>query len=261
MPVSCLTKLGRSLPAAVLVAALWGSSTAHADSDALWKIVSGQCVPNEEQHDNPAPCALVDLSLGDEHGYAVLKDIKGPRQFLVIATSPISGIESPEILAPDATNYFAAAWRSRSFLDERTGFQVPRDWVSLAINSAVARTQDQLHIHIDCVRADVRAAVITHLAEIGSSWAPFPVPLAGNSYSAIEVAGENLDNVNPFRLLADGLPNARDDMGRQTLVVLGTVGASGQPGFVILADQVYPEAGDVGAGEDLQDHTSCPVSK
>jgi CDP-diacylglycerol pyrophosphatase len=138
---------------------------------------------------------------------------------------------------------------------------VPRDWVSLAINSAVARTQDQLHIHIDCVRADVRAAVITHLAEIGSSWAPFPVPLAGNSYSAIEVAGENLDNVNPFRLLADGLPNARDAMGRQTLVVLGTVGASGQPGFVFLADQVYPEAGDVGAGEDLQDHTSCPVSK
>jgi CDP-diacylglycerol pyrophosphatase len=55
--------------------------------------------PTRRQHDDPAPCATVDLSAGDEQGYAVLKDINGATQFLLIATEQISGIESPAILA------------------------------------------------------------------------------------------------------------------------------------------------------------------
>jgi CDP-diacylglycerol pyrophosphatase len=214
--------------------------------------------PTRGEHDDPAPCAMVDLSAGEEQGYAVLKDINGATQFLLIPTEQISGIESPAILAPGATNYFAAAWGARSFVDERSGQTLPRDWVSLAVNSEVSRSQNQLHIHIDCIRADVHEALTAHAAEVGSVWTPFPVPLAGHPYSAIAVTGDDLDAVNPFALLADGVGGARADMGLETLVVVGAIGADGQPGFVILAGRADDTTGDTGSGEELQDHTSCP---
>jgi CDP-diacylglycerol pyrophosphatase len=252
--------LARLLIAAAVIVALWSVGVGRADVDpgALWTIVNERCVPDQQQRDDPAPCAMVDLSAGEQQGYAVLKDIVGATQFLLIPTERIDGIDSPEILAPGATNYFAAAWRERSFVDQRAGQPLRRDWVSLAINSAVSRSQNQLHVHIDCVRADVHEALIEHAAAIGPVWTPFPVPLAGHRYSAISVPGENLDAVNPFVLLADGLGGARDNMGLQTLVAVGATDADGQPSFVILAGRADRTTGDTGSGEELQDHNSCP---
>lgn len=234
-----------------------GISAAQGDPNALWNIVNGQCVPNQLQHDDPAPCAQVDLGAGEQNGHAVLKDLVGPLQFLLIPTGRISGIESPELLAPGATNYFAAAWRARSFVEERAGRTLPRDWLSLAINSEQARTQNELHIHVDCLSADVHEALVQHSSEIGPEWAAFPVPLASQRYSAVFVDGEDLEAVNPFVLLADGVPGARADMGDQTLVVVGAVGRDGNPGFIVLADRVDPATGDRAGGEALQDHAAC----
>jgi hypothetical protein len=136
-------------------------------------------------------------------------------------TDRISGIESPTLLEPDATDYFAAAWRTRSFVGARAGGDIPRDWMSLAVNSALARAQNQLHIHVDCVRADVREALSRRIADVGSDWAPFPEPLRGRPYLAMAVEGENLAGTNPVQLLAEHVSAARDDMGRETLVVVG----------------------------------------
>ena len=239
-----------------LIVAAGGVTAAHANADpnALWTIVHHQCVPDQETSSDPAPCSLVDLGAGERHGYAVLKDLVGATQYLVIATDRISGVESPTLLEPDATNYFAAAWRASSFVDARAGVDIPRDWMSLAINSAVARTQNQFHIHVDCVRADVRETLSRHIADVGSDWAPFPKPLRGHPYLAMAVAGETLDATNPVQLLADRV----DDMGLETLVMVGTYLSDGQPGFILLAGRADPAAGNLGAGEELQDHTTCP---
>jgi CDP-diacylglycerol pyrophosphatase len=253
-----LTKAAAALALAICAAS---PAVAHGDPNALWDIVGGQCVPDQEQHGDPAPCADVDLSAGPERGTAVLKDLVGATQYLLIPTGRVTGIESPELLAPDAPNYFAAAWRAKSFVDDRAGWTLPRDWVSLAINSEDARTQDQLHIHVDCVRRDVYEALTIHRGAVGPRWAPFPVPLAGHRYSAIAVEGEDLDGVDPFHLLADGIAGARSDMGAQTLVVVGAYDAGGQPGFLVLADHVDAADGDVAGGEALQDHQSCPPPK
>src|SRR5262249_41995884 len=159
-----------------------------------------------QQHD-PAPCSRVELSRGEAGGYAVLKDLVGDRQYLLIPTARIAGMESPELLNPGATNYFAAAWQARSFVEQKSGGTIARDWMSLAITSAMARSQNQLHIHIDCLRADVHDALRTAAGAIGPVWAPVPVPLAGHTYWAMSVGGTELD-ANPFTLLADGLPGA-----------------------------------------------------
>lgn len=230
---------------------------AAADPNALWAIVNSQCVPDQRNNGDPAPCALVDLDGGEPRGYAVLKDLVGATQFLLIPTERVGGIESPQILAADAPNYFADAWRARSFVEQRVGRELPKEWMSLAINSADARSQDQLHIHIDCVRADVRQALTAHATDIGSTWQPFPVELAGQRYRALALQGSDLDADNPFQLLYDGLPPG-DTMGAQTLVVVGNTGVDGRPGFVLLAGHDDAARPGSGHGEDLQDHAACP---
>jgi CDP-diacylglycerol pyrophosphatase len=225
-----------------------GIGWAGADPNVLWTIVHDQCSPHEEQDDDPAPCALVDAA----DGYAVLKDLVGERQFLLIPTLQISGIESPILLDPEAKDYFADAWHARYLIEERAGRSLPPEWVSLAVNSMVARSQNQLHIHIDCLRADVHQSLVQHAASIGPAWAPFAVPLAGAPYSAIKIS--DLNGINVFQLLADSLPGAREDMSRRTLVVVGSPSGSG---FVVLAGQADAAEGDEGSGEDLQDHALC----
>ena len=235
-----------------LIMAATSTAIVRADGDpgALWHIVHHQCVPNQLAHGDPAPCAAVDSDT------AVLKDLVGATQFLLIPTQRISGIEDPAILRPDAPNYFAAAWRARSFVDERAGVMLPREWVSLAINSAFSRSQNQLHIHVDCVSPEVRDALRAYGADVGSVWAPFPVPLTGHRYDAIRLAGDELA-VNPFALLADGIAGARADMAARTLVVVGARNIDGSPGFLVLAGRVDAATGDDAEGEQLQDHDFC----
>jgi CDP-diacylglycerol pyrophosphatase len=244
--------------AAWLVAGLLlAPSASHAaDPSALWKIVSGQCVPHQESVHDPAPCARVELSQGVDKGFAVLKDINGAYQFLLIPTARITGMEDPAILAPDAPNYWGAAWQARYFVEGRLHAELPRDAVALAINSSVGRTQDQLHIHIDCVRQDVHDILAANMDQITDSWAPFPEPLAGHHYKAIRIAGETLGKINPFRELAD---SGVADLGMHTLVLVGAILPNGEGGFVLLDDQVNLLAGDRASGEQLQDH-ACSVA-
>lgn len=236
-----------------LLLALAALPVRAANPDALWHIVHDQCVPDQQANGAPAPCALVDLA----DGYAVLKDIAGATQFLLIPTARITGIEDPAILAPIAPNYFAAAWQAHDMVEQRTQQTLPRDAIGLAINSVDARSQNQLHIHIDCLRPDVVAAVRAHRAAVGPLWAPFPVALLGHPYLARRVMSEDLSDANPFRLLANGVPAARADMGQWTLVAAATT-FDGAPGFVLLADHVNLTIMDHAHGEELLDQ-ACAI--
>jgi CDP-diacylglycerol pyrophosphatase len=240
---------------ALLGATLGSARPAHADANALWHIVGEHCVPDEKDNHSPRPCEEVNLA----GGYAVLKDIVGKTQFLLIPTTRISGIESPTILAPNAPNYWEAAWQARRFVDERAQRQLPRDVIGLAINSISGRTQNELHIHIDCMRPDVISALREHAAAIGPKWTRFPVPLSGHDYMAMRLDQATLADTNPFVLLADGVPGARADMGHETLVVVGDK-YHGKDDFVLLAGHANPATGNWGAGEQLQDHSCAAAS-
>jgi CDP-diacylglycerol pyrophosphatase len=226
-------------------------TAAHAaDPSALWHIAHDRCVPHQQNDNDPGPCSLVDLA----SGYVILKDIVGATQFLLIPTARIGGIESAAILEPGAANYWDEAWRARHFMEDRAGKPLPRETISLAINSPYGRTQDQLHIHIDCVRADVHDAIVSRRDEIGRTWSAFPTPLVNLPWRALRVDGENLDRADPFRLLADGDRDAAADMAKHTLVVVGMTYQDNQPGFVVLDGKVDVPAGNRASGEVLQDH-------
>ena len=69
----------------------------------------GECVPDMEAGLGPKPCERVDLDGGVEQGVAILKDLVGVSQMLAIPTRRITGIEDPQLLAPNAPPVFAVA--------------------------------------------------------------------------------------------------------------------------------------------------------
>jgi CDP-diacylglycerol pyrophosphatase len=231
------------------LAAVAASGCRHSNSDKLWEIVGGQCVPDQRDHNAPAPCAEVNLA----DGYAVLKDINGPYQYLLIPTAKVSGIESPELLAPDAPRYFADAWAARKYVEQGYGKPLPREALGLAINSRFGRSQNQLHIHVDCLQREVRQSLRAQLPKIGAEWKRLEIPLMGHYYRAMRMSEPAFLQSNPFALIGQG---GAEEMGRHTLVAAAISFEDGSPGFILLDDRADLSTLDNAHGEDLQSH-SC----
>ena len=242
--------------AVALAAFAWvaASRARAADPNALWHVVHDLCVTDVKVSGVPAPCSKVDLA----GGYAVLKDIRGDTQLLLIPTDRVTGVEDPKLLAPNSPNYWQAAWDARPIFQKRAGRPVPREALGLAINSLYGRTQNQLHIHIDCVRPSVQRVLAANEAKIGVHWSDLDVPLTGHHYRVRRLEGADFGARDPFKLLADADFDARADMGRETLVAIGAKFADGRPGFILLTDQASLVPLDKAAGEELLDH-SCAV--
>jgi len=201
--------------------------------DALRQIVQDRCVLDWLQHHDPAPCERVFLAdpKTNRSGYAVLADRKGGAHYLLIPTQTMAGVDSSELLDPDMPNYFAEAWHSRDLIAKFVGHDVPRSAIGLAVNTAQARSQNQFHIHIECLRKDVVESLRTAAEQLTDIWTP--VSVAGATYHAQRIAGDGLDGSNPFELLATLRPDVRHHMGDYTLIFAGMQFKSG-PGFVAL---------------------------
>jgi CDP-diacylglycerol pyrophosphatase len=213
---------------------------APAPRDRLRFIVQEQCLPHWLRDHDPAPCVIVTPGAGSaDPGFAVLADRKGGAHFLLIPTQTIRGVESPEARAPEALNYFDAAWSARAALAQFIGRAVPRAAVGLAVNPIHSRSQDQLHIHIGCLRAAVAQALKLRAAAIGPTWGT--LELADFRYRALRIMGERPGAANPFRLLAQSLPDADKSMEDFTLLLAGMDFKDG-PGFVLLAASAVPGA-------------------
>lgn len=238
--------------AALVVGALACLSAAPAQAahpNALWRVVHGLCLRDMRLRGRPAPCLAVDLS----RGVAVVPDPQRATQVLLVPTARLPGIESPLLLRDGRPNYWQAAWEARWFVQRRAGRPLPRDLVAMAINSARSRSQNQLHIHVDCVRPEVRAALVARDAQIGPAWRTFPVVLRDQVWKVRKLRGAELGRRDPFRLLASGDPAARRGMGLYALAVVGATFPDGSPGFYLLSTSRGQAFGEV-----LLDHR-CAV--
>jgi CDP-diacylglycerol pyrophosphatase len=234
---------------AAALASLAATPAPDVHPNALWNVVHWLCGPDKLLLGSSAPC----LAVNRAQGYAVVPDPEHRTQILLVPTRRVTGIESPALLAAGAPNYWQDAWDARRFLERRARRSLARDEIAMAVNSETARTQNQLHIHIDCVRADVRAILAERQGEIDQIWSPLDTPLFGRLYWARRLDGADLRGNDPFKLLAEGLPEARDDMGRFALAVVGMDFADGGPGFILLAN-----GGPAAFGEGVLDH-GCAV--
>ncbi|HXT06717.1 MAG TPA: CDP-diacylglycerol diphosphatase [Roseiarcus sp.] len=239
-----------ALVAAVALGALLAGRAALADRMALWRIVHDQCVPAADKGAAaPPPCLDV------EGATAVIKDRVGVAQLLAIPTARVMGIEDPQLLRAGAPDYFADAWRARALMAAYLKPAPARDDVGIAINSEYARSQDQLHLHVDCLKREVVKALADYAPYLDGEWRPMTVALAGRKYWARRADSTDLAGLDPFRLLADEMPKAKAEMGSWSLAA-APVNFAGRPGFALLAD--HAELADGGHAEDLQDH-DCAI--
>ncbi len=199
---------------------------------ALWQVVRA-CVADYQLTGAPFPCLQVDLSGGEARGNVVLRP-PFLDDTILVPTRRIVGVEDPFLRSPEAPNYFDAAWRARTFLDGPDGEAPERDAIALIVNSAVVRVQDQLHIHIGCLRPSARLALAAAAPKVPiGEWAPIGAVVPHTMFWALRVPGTDLANVNPFRLAAEAfVGKARP--GDLTIVVAG-VRVEGDDEFLILA--------------------------
>ncbi|WP_369789408.1 CDP-diacylglycerol diphosphatase [Rouxiella sp. WC2420] len=218
--------------------------------NALWHIISQKCLPDQEKNGQPAPCSQVN----EKQGFVVLKDMEGPLQYLLMPTERITGIESPALLEDRTPNFFAQAWQARHFMADKYGKPIDDSNISLAINSQFGRSQNQMHIHISCLLPKVKTQLSDEAGQIGYRWQELPEKLKGHTYLARKVSPAELSEKGAFRLLADGVPEARQKMGHYGLAMVSLKGGD----FLLLANKRSLLGLNDASTEEIQDH-KCTV--
>jgi len=187
---------------------------------ALWQVVRA-CVADYKLTGAPFPCLEVNLAGGEERGDVV---VRPPllNDTVLSPTRRIIGIEDPFLQSPEAPNYFDAAWRARAFLKDAGG-QVPeRDAIALFVNSAIVRTQDQLHIHVGCLSPYARRTLVAVAPKVPmGEWTQIGPVVPHTVFWAYRIPGTDLANVNPFRLAAEELGGKMRSPRDLTVAVVG----------------------------------------
>lgn len=236
----------------VLVAAAAWLLYVRANSDALWKIVSERCVPNQQQRNDPAPCLAVDL----DKRFVVFKDAKGPLHTLVMPTEKVTGIESPAVEKPDAPNYFYYAWQERSRLQDKSAKPIDDRYLALAVNSRYGRSQNQLHIHLACLRPEAWRTLRLRDADLGPGWQPLGEKLNGHDYLVMKISARTFAEQSPFSLLNAYVQQHGDDIAKYGLAVTMTE----QGEFVLLANRLSVTAFNLGSAGEILDY-GCALDR
>ena len=234
----------------VLVGVVAALYRAYRNPDELWAIVQSCAGARAQGHSLPVGCVSVDPI----SEVVILRSFFARWDFLAVPAMRVSGIEDPQLRSPQFPNVWAAAWSAANkYLPPRA--TKDRAHVGLAINSAVSRSENQLHIHISCVKPKVMTALDNAQGAIGTKWSQPFLHFARQDYRAMRVYGKTLDRANPFLLLmAD--PRASENMGLHTLVVIGASWDHGaKPGFYLLDGVAHSSSAgdDLAHGEDLLD--------
>lgn len=207
----------------------------------LWSLA--QCCA-ADMNSNPS-CVEYDR----ENKFVIVKDNAAakPDAYLIIPSLKVSGIEDALVFAAPVVNFWQYGWQIAP-----DHLRKPAASTGLAINSAPARDQNQLHIHISCVLSAVAQTLSQNDAKIGSDPAkalPLPLGPHHNPYEVVKLNALN-GSSSPFNLVA-ALPHAKGHMGDQSIAVIGSKTA----GVYYLLDTNYVKGANPGSAEELLDQT------
>lgn len=239
-----------------MIALLVTPAQAGDHRDRLWNLINAECVP-QARYGNLQKCLMVELSHGTESGVAILKDRRGVSHILAIPTRRVTGIEDSFIRTSNAPNYFAAAWAARKMVSKLLKQELPDEAISIAVNSKLTRTQDQLHLHVDCIDRHVASALAAYNVSADLSWRLMTIALKGRQYWIRRIHSADLSDVNPFQL-AEEIPGAKANMSNYSLAIAARRASVGALEFFLLADRT--ESGMGGHSEDLQD-LDCRIAE
>ncbi len=224
-----------TLAAAALVGSAAFVYAAHvAKRHALWEVVR-LCALDQSATGSPFPC------LKATPDYIILRPPFGLPDTILSPTRRIVGLEDPFLQRPEAPNYFALAFAERRWLG---ACAEDGEGVGLVVNSRLARSQDQLHVHLGRLRPDFAARLAAAPAAAGA-WRRAADIAPGLEFWTYRL-GPKADAASPFRLLHDLVGDA--EAMRRTL--LGLFFVKGE--FVVVALRSRP-GGWYSAAEDVID--------
>jgi CDP-diacylglycerol pyrophosphatase len=241
--------------AGVFAVTAFATTAIGVDRLALWQVVRA-CVVDFKLTGASLPCFEVDVSDGEERGNVVLR---APlfHDLIVAPTRKIVGIEDPFLRSAGAPNYFDAAWRARSFLKSADGRAPEHDEIAVIANSAVIRTQDQLHIHVGCLKSHAKRMLATAAPNVPiGKWAPIGAIVPHTVFWGMRIRGTNLSDIEPFRLTAEALTDKMIPLRNLTIAAAG-VRVKGDDQFLILTS--YAEATGTSLGSSALLDRSCPA--
>ncbi|AIR66586.1 cytochrome C551 [Cedecea neteri] len=204
-----------------------------ARSDVLWGVVDKVCMTNYQQTSSPAPCQQIYMPEGKAHGFSVIQNPRYPYHFILVPTAKMTGIESPALAAEGRTDYFGYAWLMRRLLDWQYGAPIPEDKLGLALNSAYGRSQNQLHIHLTCLREDVRRQMLAERPFITEEWRPLPDKLLRYTWYARRVMQPTVMGIDPIHSVASYFHLSPEQLAEWGVAVIPTAYGD-QKGFILL---------------------------
>lgn len=252
--VNATKPANRALGVAVLLLALLlaGLALYRYNAGALWRIVQRQCQPGYLRSGDPAPCRVLD----PVQGYALLQDRKGGVHELLIPTRRIAGIESRVLQKPETPNYFWLAWQARGVLSIAAARPVPDAAVAIAVNSQYGRSQNQLHLHIACLRPDIRQ----QLAVAGSRWSERWIRywLLGHNYYLRTLTEAQLADQSVFVRVAKELAESGQAKGSYGIALAQL--QDGRFVLLVLPRDLLGRGANLGSPAELQDDT-CATAR
>lgn len=207
---------------------------------------------------SPYPCLTVDLSDGIERGHVIFRP---PllHDTVFVPTRRITGVEDPFLLSPDAPNYFAQAWRARSIVTTPDGGAPARDRQLVIVNSALVRTQDQLHLHIGCLKPAAHRMMTSVAPGLRVGEWRFVAPFVPHQpFWLLRLGRADLEGADPFRLAFEAFDFVVGDRAKLTIGLAGAI-IDGRDDLVILATYARAPGSwwPIGA-EDVLDYRCRP---
>lgn len=215
----------------------------------LWSVVQ-VCIANDQLTGASFPCLEVDAG---QRGFVTIRAPFEKTHVIVSPTVHISGIEDPSLQSADAPHIFQQAWDARKFIVPRREPSLADADIGLALNSRPGRSQDQIHVHVDCLSSPIAQQLHMHESEMSATqWSHLAFALRGERYWVMLLSGTDLAEKNIFTTASTLLNVSPGRIEDVTLVVIPRPGG----GFYLLADQFIPHSLHKGHGEVLLDH-SC----
>jgi CDP-diacylglycerol pyrophosphatase len=164
------------------------------------------------------------------------------------------GIESSLTLDPPTVDIWQDGWT-----EARKYPGYPESRTGLAINSAISRNQDQLHIHMSCVNPSV-LTLLDNLKEISSdpsnpTLIHITLKKSGNrvsqhNYEAV-LLNSLTGNSSPFKKMRQ-IPHANEHVKDQSFAIVKGRGAQSN-NYILL--NTYANGPNPGEAEELLDQT------
>jgi CDP-diacylglycerol pyrophosphatase len=157
------------------------------------------------------------FTTNEKQEYIILKDNAPQKQqgYLLIPVEPITGVEDEKIFSAPYIDLWSSAWLWSEKYPGR-----PPAATGLALNSALARTQNQLHIHISCILPDVTKALWKKKISPDPNHAT-SIQLGPNRTTYRAVAVPTLDGANsPFTIARTIAQSTKTEMREQGIAVV-----------------------------------------